>query len=206
LSKFLIETPRSVSSISAETIDLFGLSAIEDLVRLVPGTFTTTRFGIQGSVDVRNVPADFYFRGMKRLSLQGHGRSVLGALDTIEVVRGPPSPIFGMGKIGGYINVEPTSGRAQNGSYREGITGFAKGVVGSYDRSEWSFGFGGSLDANGRRGGYYIHGLFEDSDSFARGVPIKQQLLQAAISIDDFAGRCGSNSAQTHNSRTPLAR
>jgi len=75
-SKQLIETPRSVSSVSSETIELFGLSAVEDLVRLVPSTFTTTRFGIQGSVDVRNVPADFHFRGMKRLSRQGHGRSV----------------------------------------------------------------------------------------------------------------------------------
>ena len=187
-SKLLIETPRSVSSVSSETIDLFGLSAVEDLVRLVPGTFTTTRFGIQGSVDVRNVPADFYFRGMKRLSLQGHGRSVLGALDTIEVVRGPPSPIFGMGKIGGYINVEPTSGRAQNGSYIDGIAGFGKVVVGSYDHNEWSFGLGGPIDAYGRRGGYYLHGLFEDSNSYARGVPVKQQLLQAAVSIDDFAG------------------
>src|SRR5678816_3514425 len=106
-------------------------------------------FGIQGSVDVRNVPADFYFRGMKRLSLQGHVRSVLGALDTIEVVRGPPSPIFGMGKIGGYINVEPTSGRALNGSYIDRVTGFGKAVVGSYDRNELSFGLGGPLDAYG---------------------------------------------------------
>jgi iron complex outermembrane recepter protein len=188
LSKRLIETPRSVSSVSSETIELFGLSAVEDLVRLVPGTFTTTRFGIQGSVDVRNVPADFYFRGMKRLSLQGHGRSVLGALDTIEVVRGPPSPVFGMGKIGGYVNVEPKSGRAQNGGYIDGITGFGKAVVGSYERNEWSFGLGGPIDAYGKRGGYYLHGLLEDSDSFARGVPIKQQLLQAAVSIDEFAG------------------
>ena len=187
-SKLPIETPRSMSSVSSETIDLFGLSAIEDLVRLVPGTFTTTRFGIQGSVDLRNVPADFYFRGMKRLSLQGHGRSVLGALDTIDVVRGPPSPVFGMGKIGGYINVEPTSGRAKNGSYIDGVAGFAKAIVGSYDRNEWSFGLGGPIAAYGKRGGYYLHGLFEDSNSFARGVPIEQQLLQAAVSIDDFAG------------------
>ncbi len=70
-SKQLLETPRAVSFISEESIGLFGLSAVEDLVRVVPGAFTTTRFGIQGSVDLRNVPADFYFRGMKRLSLQG---------------------------------------------------------------------------------------------------------------------------------------
>jgi iron complex outermembrane receptor protein len=187
-SKLPIDTPRSMSQVSSETIDLFGLSAVEDLVRLVPGTFTTTRFGIQGSVDVRNVPADFYFRGMKRLSLQGHGRSVLGALDTIDVVRGPPSPIFGMGKIGGYVNVEPKSGRAQNGGYVDGVAGFGKVVAGSYDRNEWSFGLGGPIDAYGKRGGYYLHGMFEDSDSFAHGVPIKQELLQAAVSVDEFAG------------------
>jgi outer membrane receptor protein involved in Fe transport len=202
-SKLLIDTPRSMSQVSSETIDLFGLSAVEDLVRLVPGTFTTTRFGIQGSVDVRNVPADFYFRGMKRLSLQGHGRSVLGALDTIDVVRGPPSPIFGLGKIGGYINVEPTSGRAQNGSYIDGVAGFGKAVVGSYDRNELSFGVGGPIDAYGKRGGYYVHGLFEDSNSFTRGVPIQQQLLQAAVSIDEFAGQMRLElGANTQVSRT----
>ena len=76
-AKPLLETPRSVSVISQETIDLFGLSAVEDLVRVVPGVYTPTRFGIQGSVDVRGVPADTYFRGMKRLNLQGHARSVL---------------------------------------------------------------------------------------------------------------------------------
>ena len=74
-NKSLLETPRAVSIVSEETIDLFGLSAVEDLVKVVPGVFTTTRFGIQGGIDVRNVPADTYFRSMKRLNLQGHGRS-----------------------------------------------------------------------------------------------------------------------------------
>ena len=116
-SKDLFDTPRSVSVVSQQTIDLFGLSAVEDLVRFAPGVYTTTRFGIQGSVDVRNVPADTFFRGMKRLTLQGNGRSVLAAMDTIEVVGGPPSPIYGMGKIGGYTNMVPKSGRAANGEY-----------------------------------------------------------------------------------------
>ena len=119
--KPLVDTPRSVSIISEETIDLFGLSAVEDLVKLVPGVYTTTRFGIQGSIDVRNVPADTYFRGMKRLNLQGHARSVLAAMDTIEVVKGPPSPIYGMGKIGGYTNMVPKSGRAARRRLSDGI-------------------------------------------------------------------------------------
>lgn len=189
-AKPLLETPRSVSFISEETIDLFGLSAVEDLVRMVPGVFTTTRFGIQGAVDVRAVPADTFFRGMRRLSLQGNGRSVLAAMDTIEIVGGPPSPIYGLGKIGGYTNVVPKSGRAQTGSYLTEVEGFAQAIGGKYDRREISFGMGGplSLERFQRQGGYYIYGLGEDSDSYAEGVPVKQQVLQAAISIDDFAG------------------
>ncbi len=189
--KPLLETPRSVSAIGDETIDSFALSAVEDLVRIAPGVFTTTRFGIQGAIDIRSVPADTYFRGMKRLSLQGHGRSVLAAMDQIEVVAGPPSPIFGMGKIGGYTNLTPKSGRAQTGSYLERTTGFAQLVGGDYDRREASFGIGGPLGLARRfdkLGGYYVYALFEDSDSFTDGVPIGQEVLQAATSIDDFVG------------------
>jgi outer membrane receptor protein involved in Fe transport len=187
-TKPLLETPRSVSFISGETIDLFGLSAVEDLVRVVPGTFTTTRFGIQGSVDIRNVPADMYFRGMKRLTLQGNGRSVLAAMDSIEIVRGPPSPIFGMGKIGGYTDVVPKSGRAKNGSYLSEIEGFVQGITGQYDRTEWSFGAGGPASMLGKRGGYYVYGLLEDSGSYAKGVPVKQEVLQGSLELDDFLG------------------
>ena len=190
-SKDLFDTPRSVSVISQQTIDLFGLSAVEDLVRFAPGVFTTTRFGIQGSVDVRNVPADTFFRGMKRLTLQGNGRSVLAAMDSIEVAGGPPSPIYGMGKIGGYTNMVPKSGRAANGDYLTETEGFAQLIKGSYGRSEGSFGLGGPftlLDETGRHGGYYVYGLLEDSGSYTEGVPIKQQVLQAAVSIDNMVG------------------
>ena len=187
-SKPLLETPRAVSFISEETIQLFGLSAVEDLVRVVPGTFTTTRFGIQGSVDVRNVPADFYIRGMKRLTLQGNARSVLAAMDTIEIVRGPPSPIFGMGKIGGYVNAVPIAGRAKTGGYIAVPQGFAQGITGAYDRKEWSLGIGGPVPFPSKQGGYYLYGLHEDSGSFTSGVPVRQDVAQGALSVDRFLG------------------
>lgn len=187
-SKTLLDTPRSISFISQENIDLFGLSAVEDLVRVVPGTFTPTRFGIQGGIDVRSVPADTFFRGMKRLNLQGHAPTVLSAMDSIEVVRGPPSPIFGMGRIGGYTNMVPRSGRAANGTYLEQARGRVKGLAGSYDRGEFSVGVQGPLAALGRRGGYHVFGMILDSDSYAHGVPNDAKLAQGAISLDRFLG------------------
>jgi outer membrane receptor protein involved in Fe transport len=187
-NKPLLETPRSVAVIDDATIDRFELSAVEDLVRVVPGVFTTTRFGIQGSVDIRNVPADTYFRGMKRLTLQGHGRSVLAAMDSIEVIGGPASPLYGMGKIGGYTNMVPKSGRAKTGGYLTDTQSFVQASFGDYDRKQFSAGIGGPLDVLQRiekRGGYYLYGLVEDSGSYTDGVPIKQRILQAAVSIDE---------------------
>src|SRR5687767_7928233 len=112
-----LETPRTVSFVSEEQMNLFGVSTVQDLVRVVPGVYTTTRYGLQGGINVRAVTADQYFRGMKRLSLQGHVRTVLSAMDSIEVVKGPPSPLYGMGRIGGYSNLIPKSSRATTGKY-----------------------------------------------------------------------------------------
>ncbi len=122
-NKPLLETPRSVSFVSEEQITLLGISTADDLARVVPGTFTNRRWGLQGGIDVRNTPADMYFRGMKRLNMQGHARTSLAGMDAIEVVKGPPSPIFGMGRIGGYTNLQPKLGRATEGGYLPAPTG-----------------------------------------------------------------------------------
>lgn len=189
LEKSVLDTPRSVSFISEELIDLFGLSAVEDLVRVVPGAYTTTRFGIQGSIDIRNISADSYVQGMKRLNLQGHGRSLLGANDAIEIVRGPPSPLYGMGKMGGYTNVVPKSGRAREGNYLLEPQGFYQGVLGSYDHSAISFGGGGPLGSlRENPGGYYVYGLLESSNTYTTPVEIGQRMLQGALSFDNFLG------------------
>lgn len=187
-SKPLLETPRTVSFVSEEQIRLFGISTVEDLSRVVPGTFTTTRYGLQGGVQVRGVASDYYFRGMKRLSMQGHARTVLSAMDNIEVVKGPPSPIFGMGKIGGFVNLDPKSSRAKTGKYLTGAKGFAQGIVGSYDRTELSYGAGGPFQIFDKTGGYYVYALLEKSNTFVDQVGVTQRFVQATGSVDNFIG------------------
>ena len=53
LSLSLLETPRSVSEVSADLIKTYGLRSVDDLVRLTPGAFTSSFFGIRGSMDIR---------------------------------------------------------------------------------------------------------------------------------------------------------
>jgi outer membrane receptor protein involved in Fe transport len=187
-SKPLLETPRTVSFVSEEQLSLFGVSSVQDLVRVVPGAYTTTRYGLQGGINVRAVTADQYFRGMKRLSLQGHVRTVLSAMDSIEVVKGPPSPLYGMGKIGGYTNLIPKSSRAKTGTYLTEDAGFVQATVGSYDKAEVQFGVGGPFTIGEKQGGYYIFGLMENSNSYVEQVGAKQKFVQATASIENFIG------------------
>jgi iron complex outermembrane receptor protein len=191
-NKPLLETPRSVSFVSEEQITLLGISTADDLARVVPGTFTNRRWGLQGGIDVRNTPADMYFRGMKRLNMQGHARTSLAGMDAIEVVKGPPSPIFGMGRIGGYTNLQPKLGRATEGGYLPAPQGFVQQIYGTWDRTETSFGVGGPIgfdeEADAAKGGYYVYGLLEDSQTWVDPVHAKQKILQAAASVDNAIG------------------
>lgn len=187
-SKPLLETPRSVSFISREQIDLYDLSSVTDLGRVVAGVYTPARYGIEGSIDVRGVPADSYLRGMKRVVLQGNARSVLAAMDVIEVVKGPPSPIYGLGKIGGYTNFVPKSGRASVGGYLLQDQGFFQATAGTYDRHEYSSGVGGPISIGGRKGGYYAYGMLADSQSYYKATPYNQKIVQVATTLEDAVG------------------
>ena len=187
-NKPLLETPRSVSFLSEEQLSLFGVNTVQDLVRVVPGAYTTTRYGLQGGINVRGVTADQYFRGMKRLALQGHVRTVLSAMDSIEIIKGPPSPLYGMGKIGGYSNLIPKSARAKTGTYMTDDTGFIQGTTGSYNKAEVQFGVGGPMQVFGKQGGYYVFGLMENSNTYVQQVDAKQKFVQATTSVDNFIG------------------
>lgn len=183
-SKSILETPRSVSVFSSEMIDSLSLSEVSDLSRVAPSTNTVTRWGVQGNIDIRNMTADTYFRGMKRIEPQGNSRTVLAANEQIEVVRGPAPSYFGAGKIGGYTNLIPKSGRARSGAFLTEDEGYVEITTGEYRKRVLTAGYGGPLQLGleDLRGGYYVFGLVEDSDSFYTGMPVGQSVLQGSIS------------------------
>lgn len=186
--KPLIETPRTISTVSRDQLDTQGVTTIEDIMRVVPGTFTTTRYDLQGGVNVRSFTSDAFYRGMKRLTLQGHARTDLNAVDSLEIVEGPPSPIYGMGAMGGYTNMMPKSARDQSGAYLSGLKGFVQATAGSYGKTEAQVGVGAPYEVAGRNGGFYLFGLFEDSDDFVEQVKVRQKILQASNTLNNFVG------------------
>lgn len=179
--KSLLETPRSASTISSEQMERFNVTDIDELVAFSPGTFTQSFFGVAGSLDVRGTPGEVYFRGVRRIDNPGNYPTPIGASDRIDIIRGPASPIYGPSKIGGYLNFNPKSSRAETGDYLTETSGGLSYETGSWNRNVVTAEVGGPIND---RMGYYVYGELEDSDSFYDNTETKQNILQASFDVD----------------------
>lgn len=179
--KSLLATPRSASTISFEQMERFNITDIDELVAFAPGTFTQSFFGVAGALDVRGTPGEVYFRGVRRLDNPGNYPTPIGASDRIDIVRGPASPIMGPAKIGGYLNFNPKSARAESGEYLDSTTGVIAYETGRWDRQVVTAEVGGPL---AQRMGYYLYGEFEDSGSFYDNTATEQRIVQASFDVD----------------------
>lgn len=182
--KSLLETPRSASTISSDQIGRFAIDDIDELIVLAPGTFTQSFFGVAGGLDVRGTPGEVYFRGIRRLDNPGNYPTPIGASDRVDIVRGPASPISGPSKIGGFLNFEPKSARADGGQYLADTEGQFSYTGGSFDQSVVTAEVGGPGSIGDQDFGYYLYGMVEDSGSFYENSETNQTVLQASFDMD----------------------
>ena len=182
--KPIVEAPKSISVISTQQMETVGIRVSDDLVKVAPSTYSNFRYGLQGNISIRNQTSDFYFRGMKRIDPQGNFRTIWGANDGLEIVRGPASPIFGLGRIGGYVNFIPKTARAATGKYLENITGTARLTVGAFDKKIATIDVAGPVDIPNHKAGFAVYGYWEDSGSYFQNSFDKQQLIQATLTVD----------------------
>ncbi|CAB9493507.1 TonB-dependent siderophore receptor [Alteromonas macleodii] len=182
--KSILETPRSASTISQEQMERFNVSDIDELVAFAPGTFTQSFFGVAGSLDVRGTPGEVYFRGVRRLDNPGNYPTPIGASSSVDIVRGPASPIYGPAKIGGYLNFNPKSAKVGRGQYLDNPTGQFSYTTGSWDKNILTAEVGGPGKLAGKDLGYYIYAEQENSDSYYRNSETDQTVVQAAFDMD----------------------
>jgi len=182
--KSILETPRSVSVLSDDLMASYGIETALDVAKVVPSTYTTSIFGINGNVNIRGVASDTYFRGVKRIENTQLFPSPITAMSRLDVVRGPPSPLYGPGKVGGYTNFVPKSARASTGKYLEKPTGKVVLTAGSYDKKAASGEVGGAFKLFDRSGGYYVYANVEDSNTYYDNVPFEQRILQTSFDYD----------------------
>lgn len=131
--------------------------------------------------------AESYFRGFKRVENRGTYQTPLGDAAAIEILRGPPSPVYGAGKVGGLLNFIPKSENGKRGA----IGGTLSASYGSYSRRNLTGEVGIPVDLGFARGGLYAYGELDDSYSYYRGLhPSRINSWKCRAISPPAPGRC----------------
>ncbi len=184
LNQKISDIPRSISTVDSALLDLYSARSVNDLVTVVPGSYTAAYFGIAGSVFLRGDIADNYFRGLRRVENRGNYQTPISASDHIEIVKGPPAPIYGPGRIGGFMNFYPKTVRSEGAKWMEEGHGAVVARYGEYDDKVGSGEYGMPFKIGSHRSGAYAFFESKDSHSFYRGVFDKYNLGQIAFDTE----------------------
>ena len=182
--KSLLDTPRSVSTVSDEMMERFIVRDIDELIALAPGSFTQSFFGVAGTLDLRGTTGESYFRGVRRLDNAGNYPTPIAASSRVDIVRGPASPIHGPAKVGGYLNFHPKSARIEEtGEFIAAATGSVGVDLGSWDRRAVTAELGGPGQLGDETFGYWLYAEVEDSGSYYVNSATEQTIVQASFDL-----------------------
>ncbi len=160
LSVPIQDQPYSVSVIHPEFMKDTGAKTIQDALLYTPGVYAGN-FGLDTRIDgvsVRGISAGRYLGGL--LEVYGSYNSVrtnIYALESLEVMKGPSSMLYGQGDLGGIINGVYKLPKAEKG-------GEIWGQYGSFNRKQIAFDVTGPVDDN-EQFLYRVVGLQRDSDT-----------------------------------------
>ena len=183
IDKPLLETPRSASFVSDVTLQRYGIETIDGLTAVSPGTYPASFYGVPGALNIRGTLAENYFRGFKRIENRGTYSTPIGAADQIQVVRGPPTPIYGSGKVGGMLNFIPKSGKNEGGYLTE-PTGEVTLTYGAYNKKNATAQIGLPANFGSVVGGIHAYGEVEDSHSYYKGIYPRRQTGEVSADFD----------------------
>src|SRR5471032_2977052 len=180
LDKPLLETPRAVTLVSDTTIARYGIDGVNDLTAITPSAYTASYYGVEGSVSLRGTLAENYFRGFKRAENRGTYSTPLSDAAGIEILRGPPSPIYCAGKVGGLVNFIPKSTAAS-----DALGGEVTVTYGSYSKRNATAQLSVPVGLGDAGGGLHVYGEMDDSFSFYRGIHPSHQLVELSGNLAD---------------------
>ena len=183
LSKPLIETPRAATMVTDTNIQRYGIQTIDQLTTVAPGTFTASFYGVPGTLNIRGTLAENYFEGFKLITNWGTYSTPVGDASRIDIVRGPPSPIYGPGFVGGMLNFIPKTA-SQPGVSPSHATAELAYTGGSYGRNTFTGQVGLPVRAGALDGGVYAYAEIDDSHSFYRGIHPRREMGEVSARFD----------------------
>lgn len=154
------DQPYSVSIIDPEFMKDTGAKTIQDALLYTPGVYAGN-FGLDTRLDgasIRGINASTYLDGLRQIyGFYNSVRTNIYALESLEVLKGPSSMLYGQGDLGGIINGVSKLPKAEQG-------GEIWGQYGSFNRKQIAFDVTGPVDDN-EQFLYRVVGLQRDSDT-----------------------------------------
>ncbi|GEA08375.1 TonB-dependent receptor [Alteromonas sp. KUL42] len=164
----LVETPQAVDRINADALEVEGITRFMEALELSPsivrqnnsgGMFDS--FAIRGFSGDENNPTGYLVNGFNSRGYNGN-RSTAN-VETIEVMKGPGSALYGQGEPGGTINIitkKPQFDRQ----------GYLQGTFGNFNKKQFEFDY---TDGLNDEMAYRLNGSYEDSDTYRDHVFIE---------------------------------
>ena len=168
----LRNVPQAITVVSETQIEDQSLRSVADVLLYVPGATPGTGEGNRDQISLRgnNTTADFFIDGIRDDAQYFRD---LYNVDRIEILRGPNAMIFGRGGGGGVVN--RVVKRPGENAFRE----FALSAD-----SEGGVRLTGDVNLPvGAGAGLRINGIYEDGESFRRGVELERYGLNPAFGL-----------------------
>jgi iron complex outermembrane recepter protein len=172
----LIEVPQSISIVGQQEMEDREVTTVNEALRYTPGV-QTDEYGVEPRFDwlkIRGFDAQTFgiFRdGMRFNSLAGKLDPF--ELESVEILKGPSSVLYGEIPPGGLINQVTKRPLAERSTDIEG-------QFGSYDRRQGAVDATGSFD-RGETFRYRLIGLIRDSDTQTNFTPDNRRLIAPAL-------------------------
>ena len=161
----VLEIPRSVTVLSPELMELLDIDSYSALDKFGAGTQRANYFGLAGSAFIRGARAGTYFNGMLRAYQRNEMPMGFGALEGLEVIKGPVPSGFSPTLVGGAVNQRPKS------PYFDKARGSVEIGIGSWNEYSLHLDYGAPLILNGKPAAYRLSYTGHRSDRFYENVP-----------------------------------
>lgn len=172
------QTPRTVTVVTRELLDVQQAQTLADALHNVPGV-VSNNFGRRGWDDLiirGQTASDSLFVDGLRTAASNRVAEQLFGYEQVEVLKGPASLMYGLVLPGGVVNM--VSKRPQPDAF-----GSVDVTAGSDGLRQASFDVGAPLSANGRSA-VRVNGLAMNSDDATQHVWFRNRWIAPSLSLD----------------------
>ncbi|MEL6752587.1 MAG: TonB-dependent siderophore receptor [Pseudomonadota bacterium] len=175
-----LETPAADQTIDIELLTDTGALSLNDALDLSASVARQNNFGglwnafsIRGFSGDINLPSGFLVNGFNAGRGFGGPRDLVG-IESVEVLKGPRSALFGRGEPGGTVNLVTKRPDFETG-------GYVRGTIGSWNQVRVEGDYQSFAGAN-EEFGFRLVGFYEDAESFRDEVETEKLGFYPSVS------------------------